>query len=66
MGFMSRKSTMEVISLIKQVMKQYMEQKHLHMIIIDLEKDYDKLPKNVMWTSDKHKVPTKHIRLIKE
>jgi hypothetical protein len=32
-----------------------------------LEKTYDKIPKNVTWwTLDKHKVPIKYIRLIKD
>ena len=34
---------------------------------IDLEKAYDKVPRNVMWWAlEKHKVPTKYIILIKD
>jgi len=37
------------------------------MIFIDLEKAYDKIPRNVMWWAlDKHKVPTKYVGLIKD
>ena len=37
------------------------------MVFIDLEKTYDKIPRNVMWWAlDKHKVPTKYIILIKD
>jgi hypothetical protein len=59
---------METIFLIKQLMERCREQKKdLHMVLIDLEKDYDKVPRNVMWWSlQKHKVSTKYITLIKD
>jgi hypothetical protein len=49
-------------------MMRYREQKKdLHMVFIDLEKAYDKVPRNIMWwTLQKHKVPTKYITLIKD
>lgn len=67
-GFMSGRSTMEAIFLIRQIMKRYREQKKdLHMIFIDLEKAYDKVPRNVMWWAlEKKKVPTKYVNLIKD
>jgi hypothetical protein len=65
---MPRRSTMEAIFLIRRVMEQYKEQnKDLHMFCIDLEKAYDKIPRNLMWWAlDKHKVPTKYVTLIKD
>ena len=37
------------------------------MVFIDLEKAYDKIPKNVMWWAlDKHKVTSKYVTLIKD
>jgi hypothetical protein len=67
-GFMPGRSTMEVIFLIRQLMKRCREQKkHLHMIFIDLEKVYDKVPRNVMWWAlQKHKVSSKYNTLIKD
>jgi hypothetical protein len=66
--FMPGRSTMEAIFLIRQVMERYKEQKKdLHMVFIDLEKAYDKIPRNLMWWAlDKHKVPTKYVTLIKD
>ena len=59
---------MEAIFLIRQLMERFREQKKdLHMVFIDLEKAYDKIPRNVMWWAlEKHKVPTKYITLIKD
>ena len=59
---------MEAIFLIRQLIERYREQKKdLHMVFIDLEKEYDKVPRNVMWWAlEKHEVPTKYITLIKD
>src|SRR5207244_11859151 len=67
-GLMLRRSTMEAIFLIRQLMERYRDQKiDLHMVFIDLEKAYDKIPRNVMWWAlEKHKVPTKYITLVKD
>ncbi|WVZ58983.1 hypothetical protein U9M48_009193 [Paspalum notatum var. saurae] len=66
-GFMPGRSTIEAIFLLRQVMERYREQKKdLHMVFIDLEKAYDKIPRNVMWWAlEKHKIPTKYVTLIK-
>ena len=37
------------------------------MVFIDLEKAYDKIPRNVMWWAlNKHKVQTKYVGFIKD
>jgi hypothetical protein len=67
-GFMPGRSTIKAIFLIRQLMKRYRGQKKdLHIIFIDLEKDYDKVPRNVMWWAlQKQKVSSKYITLIKD
>jgi hypothetical protein len=59
---------MEAIFLIRQLMERCREQKKdLYMIFIDLEKAYDKVPRNVMWWAlQKYKVSSKYITLIKD
>jgi hypothetical protein len=58
---------MEAIFLVWQLMDRYKVQKeYLHMVFIDLEKAYDKIPRNVLWWAlVKHKISTKYITLIK-
>jgi hypothetical protein len=57
-AFMSERSTME---------RCREQKKDLHMIFIDLEKAYDKVPRNVMWWAlQKNKVSSKYITLIKD
>jgi hypothetical protein len=43
------------------------QKKDMYMVFIDLEKAYDKVPRNVMWWAlQKHNVSTKYITLIKD
>lgn len=49
-GFLLGRSTMEAIYLLRHVMKQYrMNQQALHLVFIDLEKTYDRVPKKNLW-----------------
>jgi hypothetical protein len=49
-GFMTGRSTMEMIFLISQLMERYRGQKKdILIVFIDLKKEYDKVSRNVMW-----------------
>ena len=48
-GFMSGRSTTEVIHLLRQLIQRFRERgRNLHMIFIDLEKAYDKVLREVL------------------
>ncbi|RZC05226.1 Protein RER1B isoform E [Glycine soja] len=61
-------STMEAIYLLRRVMEQYrMAQQDLHLIFIDLEKAYDRVPREILWKAlDKKGVRVAYIRAIQD
>jgi len=65
-GFMPGKSIMKSIFCVRQVMEKFREKKKkLCMIFIDLEKIYDRVPREVLkWTLMKKDLPKAYVNII--
>ena len=59
---------MEVIYLLRRLMKRYQDKnKHIHMVFIDLEKAYDKVPRDLIWRAlEKKGVTKRYIEMIQD
>ena len=56
---------MEAIHILRRLIERFrMAEKDLHMVFIDLEKAYDRVPRDVLWWALKKKaVPLKYVIL---
>ena len=48
-SFMTSRSTMEAIYLLRRLVEKYREEERPHMVFIDLEKVYPKVPRDIIW-----------------
>ena len=67
-GFMPGRGTVDAIFALRQMMEKHREkQKGLHMVFIDLEKAYDRVPRQEVWRCMREKgVPEKYVRIIQD
>ena len=68
MGFMKGRGTTDGIFCLRQLMEKFREkQRDLHMVFVDLEKAYDRVPRQEVWRCLREKmVPEKYVRVIQE
>ena len=67
-GFMPGRSTTDAIFILKQTTEQYREgQKNICVTFIDLEKAYDRVPREEIWRTTRERlVPEKYVKLVQD
>ncbi|KAK3506188.1 hypothetical protein QTP70_009687 [Hemibagrus guttatus] len=67
-GFMPRKSTTDAIFALRILMEKYRDgQRELHCLFVDLEKSYDRVPREELWyCMRKSGVAEKYVRVVQD
>ena len=67
-GFMPGKGTTDAVFILRQIMEKHREKKEgLHVVFIDLEKAYDRVPRQEVWRCMRAKgTPEKYVKLVQD
>ena len=67
-GFMPGRSTTDAVFALRMVMEKFREgQKELHCVFVDLEKAYDRVPRDELWYCMRRSgVPEKYVKVIQD
>lgn len=67
-GFMPGRGTTEPMFALRQLMEKHREkQRSLHIVFVDLDKAYDRIPRQELWRCMREKeVPEKYVRLVQD
>jgi len=67
-GFVGGKSTIDAIQSLRILMEKHRDaSRDLHMIFVDLEKAFDKVPRDLIWTALRaRKVPETYVQMVQD
>ncbi|XP_069988615.1 uncharacterized protein [Penaeus vannamei] len=66
-GFMSGKGTMGAVFALRQLMKKRREMRQgLHIVLIDLDKAYDRVPRQELWRCMRREWQKKNVRILQD